>query len=60
MWATRVLLLCQSDCCGWSGRLGLSPVGLVALLCVEAASCGLVGLGHEAAGYGTLEGLAHG
>lgn len=41
MWATRVLLLCQSDCCGWSGRLGLSPVGLVALLCVEAA--GLVG-----------------
>lgn len=54
MWAARVLLLCETDHCGWSDRCGCPLVQLVAKLhCVEAASHYRVGLGYEAAGCGS-------
>ena len=58
VWPVWVLLLWQADC-GWSGWLGWSLVQLVPDP-VSCRGCWLAGLGHRAAGCGTLgEGRAH-
>ena len=64
MWSVWVLLLCQANYCGHSGRCDWrGSVGCQALPCAEAAGCLLAGLGHEVAVCRILRGpglvLAH-
>ena len=55
MWAAWILLLCQVDYCGWSGRCDLTLVQLVARPCFvgQLASCWLARLDHDAIDYRT-------